>query len=176
MQYLILSDIHGNLEALQAVLEAAPEVDEVICLGDLVGYGASPNEVIEHLSRQQHLTVIRGNHDKVAAGIESGDQFNNDALQAAIWTKEQLSSEHREFLAQLPSGPCSIHGHFEIAHGSPIHEDQYIFDPLSAQEAFQHLETDLCFFGHTHIPVIFFRPSDGGVRLFGPPDGEPLVG
>ena len=159
MKYLILSDIHGNLEALQSVLQELKskdvEFDECIFLGDLVGYGASPNEVVEQIKALKPKAAIRGNHDKVASGVEGGYDFNYAARKAALWTRAQLSSEGKDYVAKLPRGPVEVDALFDIVHGSPWDEDYYIFDWQEALTAFQRSEKRLIFFGHTHIPVIW---------------------
>ena len=108
MRYLILSDLHANLEATRAVLADATTrgYDCTVCLGDIVGYGASPNEVIDLLRALHPVAVIRGNHDKVAAGIEEGEFFNEIARAAAIWTRETLTPDNRRYIQELPRSPC----------------------------------------------------------------------
>ena len=162
VRYLILSDIHANLEALEAVLDAAPDGtwDHAVVLGDLVGYGASPNPVIDLVRALNPIAIIRGNHDKAACGIEDGSNFNHVARVAALWTGESLTSENREFLRSLPAGPVTIDEHVEICHGSPFDEDHYIFDTDDARRALDAGERPLCLFGHTHLPVVFRRIGD----------------
>ena len=157
MRYLILSDIHANIDALETVLAAAPADtwDRVIVLGDLVGYGAEPNAVIDRILALDPLMVIRGNHDKAACGIDDGSSFNTVARTAAHWTLGALTPANREYLRLLPQGPVVIDERIEICHGAPFDEDHYIFD---ADDATRALDTDtrpLCLFGHTHLPVIF---------------------
>ena len=157
MRYLILSDIHGNLEALDAVLAgaaaAAPEA--TLVLGDVVGYGADPNAVIDRLLTLPAPTFIRGNHDKVAAGIDSVRSFNQLARHAIEWTAQVLSPERRAWLAALPAGPRVVDDVVEICHGAPFDEDVYIFDDLDARHALDITQRPLCLFGHTHQPAIF---------------------
>ena len=162
MRYLILSDIHANLEALEAVLDAAPDGtwDHAVVLGDLVGYGASPNPVIDLVRELNPIAIIRGNHDKAACGIEDGSNFNHVARVAALWTGESLTSKNRDFLRSLPAGPVTIDEHVEICHGSPFDEDHYIFDTEDARRALDAGERPLCLFGHTHLPVVFRRIGD----------------
>ena len=159
MRYLILSDIHANIDALETVLEAAPADtwDRVLVLGDLVGYGAEPSAVIERVLSLNPLATIRGNHDKAACGIEDGSSFNYVARLAAQWTFEALSSEHREYLRALPKGPMAIDDTIEICHGAPFDEDHYIFDAEDASHALDTVTRPLCLFGHTHLPVVFRR-------------------
>ena len=163
MRYLVLSDIHGNLEALDAVLGAAGVrgYERVLVLGDLVGYGADPNAVIERIRALEPTAVIRGNHDKVAAGVEDADGFNTIARDAVSWTMLALSPENASYLAALPVGPIVIDELIEICHGTPFDEDAYVFDELDALRAIEAATRPLCLFGHTHIPVVFTRSGDG---------------
>jgi predicted phosphodiesterase len=163
VRYLILSDIHGNLEALEAVLAdaAARGYDASLVLGDLVGYGADPNAVIDRVRALAPVAVIRGNHDKVASGIEDAEGFNAVARSAVQWTYEALSPEHREYVATLPAGPQLIDEQIEICHGTPYDEDAYVFDELDALRALESAERPICLFGHTHVPIVFVRSTDG---------------
>ncbi len=150
MRVLIVSDIHSNLEALEKSIEIVQgKYEKVICLGDLVGYGPDPNDVIKRV-RQLTDTVIRGNHDKACCGIMDTEDFNVLAQQATQWTRDQLTPEHLEFLRALPSGPVTING-FQIVHGSPADEDEYIFGPGQALPTLRNLTTQVTFFGHTHF-------------------------
>ena len=159
MRYFILSDIHANIDALEAVLAATPVEtwDRVLVLGDLVGYGAEPNAVIERVRALDPLAVIRGNHDKAASGIDDGSSFNYVAKLSAQWTFEALSPEHREYLRALPQGPVTIDETIEICHGAPFDEDHYIFDAEDARRGLDAASRPLCLFGHTHLPVVFRR-------------------
>jgi predicted phosphodiesterase len=164
VKYLILSDIHSNLEALEAVLAHASAVgfDKTVVLGDLVGYGADPNPVVDRIRLLPELTVIRGNHDKVVSGQDTGEEFNELALSSCRWTREQLTRQNLEYIAGLPAGPASVDGRFTIAHGTPLDEDAYILSELDAAIVFADLDDDLCFFGHSHIPILFsFDPQEG---------------
>jgi predicted phosphodiesterase len=156
VRYLILSDIHANLDALETVLaHASGSWDQVLVLGDLVGYGAEPNEVMDRIHALKPAAVIRGNHDKAACGIDDGSQFNSVARLAAEWTGEQLTGTNRDYLRNLPMGPAQIDSLLEICHGAPFDEDQYIFDGADARQALQSASRPLCLFGHTHLPVMF---------------------
>ena len=155
MTYLILSDVHANLEALDAVLEAAGEYDHALVLGDLVGYGANPNEVIERLLALPSVTFIRGNHDKAATRLASVEHFNHLARFAVQWTTEQLTPANFEWLAALATGPLAIDDLVEICHGAPFDEDAYIFDDLDVRRAMAAASRPLCLFGHTHVPAAF---------------------
>ena len=155
MRYLILSDIHANLEALDAVLAAEPAPDATLVLGDLVGYGADPNAVIDRVRALPATLFIRGNHDKVGAGIDSVRSFNHLARHAIEWTSATLTSERTAWLAALPRGPMIVDDAVEICHGSPFDEDVYIFDELDARRALVVSRRPLCLFGHTHVPAAF---------------------
>ena len=155
MRYLVLSDIHANLEALDAVLAVETRVDATLVLGDLVGYGADPDAVIERVRALPQATFIRGNHDKVGARIDSVRGFNHLARQAIEWTSATLTPEHMAWLAALPRGPVIIDTLVEICHGSPFDEDVYIFDELDARRGIVASRRSLCLFGHTHIPAAF---------------------
>ena len=169
MRYFILSDIHANIDALEAVLAAAPAGtwDRAIVLGDLVGYGAEPGAVIDRVRGLDPLAVIRGNHDKAACGIDDGSSFNYVARLAARWTFEALSPDHRDYLRALPQGPLTIDETIEICHGAPFDEDHYIFDAEDARRALDAASRPVCLFGHTHLPVVFRR----GPALFDGPEG-----
>lgn len=155
MRYLVLSDIHANLEALEAVLEAARDIphERVLVLGDLIGYGANPNEVVDRIRALAPHAVIRGNHDKVGAGLEPSDAFNTVARTAIRWTYEALSDDNRDWLAELPAGPLVIDELLEICHGTPQDEDMYVFDDGDVLRSMQAATRRLCLFGHTHVQV-----------------------
>jgi diadenosine tetraphosphatase ApaH/serine/threonine PP2A family protein phosphatase len=157
MRYLILTDIHANIEALDTCLADARvrRYDETLVLGDLVGYGPDPNLVVERVQALEPLALVRGNHDKVACGLEQAEGFNTVAKSAAKWTLEVLTPEYREWLAVLPEGPIVVDDTVEICHGSPFDEDAYIFDELDAVRALKVATRPLCLFGHTHYPVTF---------------------
>jgi predicted phosphodiesterase len=157
MRYLVLTDIHANLEALETCLAdaAGRRYDQTLVLGDLVGYGADPNEVITRVQALKPVAIVRGNHDKVACGLDQADGFNAVAKSAARWTLDVLRPEHREWLAGLPEGPIVVDEIIEICHGAPFDEDAYIFDELDAVRALKVSTRMLCLFGHTHYPVTF---------------------
>jgi len=151
MRALILSDIHGNLEALTAVLEAAASFDALWNLGDMVGYGANPNQVIDIIRPIAELTV-RGNHDRVCCGLTSANGFNPAARAAANWTRNELTPENLDWLRALRQGPLQpTQPDITIAHGSPLHEDHYILNMRDAWAPLQQMPTAITFFGHTHI-------------------------
>ena len=155
MKYLVISDIHANLEALDAVLAAAGPYDHALVLGDLVGYGADPNAVIDRVRALPSATLIRGNHDKVGAGLENTDGFNYLARHAIEWTANALTPDHHDWLAALPQGPVVVDDLVEICHGTPFDEDVYIFDDLDAMRALHVARRPLCLFGHTHVVAAF---------------------
>ncbi|MBC7362113.1 MAG: metallophosphoesterase family protein [Candidatus Aminicenantes bacterium] len=157
MRYLIFSDIHGNLEALDAVLEdiKRKKIDYYLFLGDLVGYGASPNEVVQKVLSFRHLFMVRGNHDKAVFGLDSIQTFNPIAAAAIEWTKKTLNKKLLRFLSGLAKSPLVVHKDITICHGAPFDEDYYIFGEFDAVEAFSYFETPLCFFGHTHFPFLY---------------------
>ena len=149
MRYLILSDIHSNLEALEKCLQLAEgKYDDVICLGDLVGYGPDPNAVIDRV-RPIAKFIIRGNHDKACSGITDAEDFNPLARAATMWTREQLTAENFAFLRALPAGPVQMDW-FQIVHGSPVDEDEYVLGPGQALPALRSLSSQMTLFGHTH--------------------------
>jgi diadenosine tetraphosphatase ApaH/serine/threonine PP2A family protein phosphatase len=162
MRYLVLTDIHANLEALKACLTdaGARTFDETLVLGDLVGYGGDPNAVVELVQSLKPVAIVRGNHDKVACGLEQAEGFNAVAKSAAKWTLEVLKPEHRDWLCALPAGPIDVDDVVEICHGSPFDEDAYIFDELDAVRALKVSARPLCLFGHTHYPVTFELSND----------------
>ena len=162
MRYLVLTDIHANLEALDACIADARTrgFDRALVLGDLVGYGADPNAVVERVVALDPLAIVRGNHDKVACGLEQAEGFNAVAKSAAFWTFDVMTPEHRAWLAALPEGPILVDDLVEICHGSPFDEDAYIFDELDAVRALKASQRPLCLFGHTHYPVSFELSAD----------------
>ena len=157
MRILVLSDIHANLEALDATLAAAPPFDAVVNLGDIVGYGASPNEVAER-SRKLGTIFVRGNHDKAATGVMDLDDFNLMAAAAAIWTCNELTGENLDWLRGLPHGPVALPDFPEVqlVHGSPNDEDEYVVSLGDALAPLITLTNPLTFFGHTHLQGGFF--------------------
>jgi predicted phosphodiesterase len=162
MRYLILSDIHANCEALTAVLAHVQRKrwDRAVVLGDVVGYGANPNQAVEMVRELKPLAAIRGNHDKVCSGIEDGEMFNRVALQAALWTRRRLTPSNLRWLQSLPEGPILVDGAFAASHGTPIDEDAYIFGEIEALNVFRQTTFPLCFFGHSHFPVVFGLSPD----------------
>ncbi len=154
MRALVLSDIHGNLHALHAVLKAAGPFDQLWNLGDAVGYGANPNEVVE-LLRERATVNVRGNHDRACAGLSDTQSFNPVAAQAAAWTEANLTRANLDWLKSVPRGPVLAGERATCAHGSPMHEDQYILSMRDAWTPLQRMPTSLTFFGHTHVQGAF---------------------
>jgi predicted phosphodiesterase len=150
VRYLILSDIHANLEALTAVLaDAAGRYEKILCLGDLVGYGADPNAICEW-SRSNVTAIVRGNHDKACSGGESLEDYRPAAAASAVWTAGQLTPENIEYLSRLPRGPLR-YDDFDLTHGSPADEDEYLITLSDAAPLRDVIAAQVTFFGHTHI-------------------------
>jgi predicted phosphodiesterase len=159
VRYLILSDMHANWDAFETVLRRArrKRYEAVLVLGDLVGYGAAPNQVVEAVRRLgPRLFTVRGNHDKVVTGIDSGGNFNQTALTAAQWTTGRLTPGNLRYVRELPRGPLKVEEGLAICHGSPLDEDTYVFSDVDAWEIFSRYEMPVTFFGHTHIPSLFW--------------------
>jgi len=175
MRYLILSDLHANLEASRAVLEDARRrgFDEILCLGDVVGYGGDPNAVVDLVRSIELRAIVRGNHDKVAAGVEDGDTFSDVARVAAAWTHETLTADNRRWLADLPRGPLDVGG-FLISHGTPIEEDAYILGDIDADVAFAAAPFHLAFFGHSHLACVFVARQGAVETVIPVPEGDPI--
>lgn len=156
MRVLLISDIHSNLEALEACLAAAPAYDVVVNLGDTVGYGASPNDVIER-ARGLGRVFVRGNHDKAVCGLMDLKDFNPVAALAAEWTRNQLTPDNLEWLRALPQGPVQISelAGLQFVHGSPLDEDDYLVTVRDAVEPLVVSSAAVTFFGHTHLQGSF---------------------
>jgi predicted phosphodiesterase len=168
LHYLIVSDIHANLVAFQAVLADAPAFDQIWCLGDLVGYGPNPNECIERIQEFPHLSLA-GNHDWAALGKLDIKNFNADARAATIWTQSELSPAAREYLVGLPTHVQL--DSFTMAHASPREPVwEYVLDANVAYANFGNFSTPMCLVGHTHIPLIFeMNEQRGRCETMGPP-------
>ena len=166
MRYFILSDIHSNVEALEACIQRAKEAgyERVLCCGDLVGYGPNPVEAID-IMRTLNAVTIRGNHDRVAAGLDEAAQFNSHARRAVYWTRAVLPQPYREYLENLPVGPLDIDEDAQLVHGAITHEDDYIFTEVDANENFPLAKKHLTFFGHSHFPVVFSADGAGNSIL-----------
>jgi predicted phosphodiesterase len=187
LRYLILSDMHANWDAFEAVLRRSrrKRIDAVLVLGDLVGYGGAPNQVVDAVrSLGPRLFTVRGNHDKVVAGIDNGANFNQTALTAAQWTTGRLTPANLRYVRDLPKGPLEVEKDIAICHGSPLDEDTYVFSDVDAYEIFSGFPVPLTFFGHTHIPSLFslegrrlgvnaLRGDGGTIKLH--PEGRYLI-
>ncbi len=150
MRYLVISDIHANWEALEAVLEASQgQYEEILCCGDLIGYGADPNPVVEW-TREHCRAVIRGNHDKAGVNLADLEWFNPVAQMATVWTHHALTAENIGYVAGLAMGPYQVED-FCMVHGSPLNEDEYLINISEAEEAFAYQPSQVVFFGHTHL-------------------------
>jgi predicted phosphodiesterase len=174
MRYLIISDIHANLTAFEAVLKDAGKLgtdyDFVWCLGDVVGYGPDPNECVELLRTMPHL-CLAGNHDWAALGRLDIRTFNTDARKSVTFTRDSLSDENLAYLEALPT--TFVLGDFTLAHGSPREPVwEYILDPLIAALNFPAFQTSYCLVGHTHTPVIFKQTNEKGESEAYAPDYE----
>jgi predicted phosphodiesterase len=167
MRFLVISDIHANLEALEAVLASADGMyDKVACCGDIVGYGPDPNAVTESI-RKLNPAIIRGNHEKAALGLVDLNMFNPLAKRASLWTQQQLSEESRKYLESIVVGPLDLDG-FTLAHGSLLDEDQYLVDLDNATENFSLARFPVTFIGHTHIQGGFVQFQDGRHGILNP--------
>jgi diadenosine tetraphosphatase ApaH/serine/threonine PP2A family protein phosphatase len=155
-RFAVISDIHSNLEALTKTFEIIDRqhIEEIVCIGDIVGYGADPNGCIE-MVRQRCNVVIKGNHDDAVGNIPLSDNFTEHARSAILWTRQQLSAENSEYLGTLPIS--HIKDDVLFVHASPCHPEvwKYIFQEDDAEKAFQCFSEPVCFIGHTHIPAIF---------------------
>ncbi len=155
MRILVVSDIHANYTALEAVLKQAGQTDETWCLGDLIGYGPDPNMVVEEIRGLPHVTCMLGNHDVAIVGRMELAAFNGDARRSLTWTSNVLTADNMDFLRSLPHTTC-VRGEVTLAHGSPRDPVwEYILNTLSARLNFEHFSTPYCFVGHSHIQSVF---------------------
>lgn len=173
MRILIISDIHANLTAFKAVLaDAEGQWEQIWCLGDIIGYGPSPNECVSLLREQNHIS-LSGNHDWAALGKLDISSFNRVARLAVTWTKNQLTSESTEYLDSLPAHieqPL-----FTLAHASPRQPVwEYILDAETAAVNFDYFKSPYCFVGHTHVPVVYEADEDKYVSARPPNYDAPL--
>jgi len=188
--YLIVSDIHANLEALKAVLaDSRGRYEEILCLGDVVGYGADPNAVVEW-ARANADVVVRGNHDRACCGSEPLEDYTSAARASAIWTREELAGENLEYLEKLARGPLRVsvevpqgnavssssepapgghgvlrHEDFDLSHGSPADEDEYVLTVADASPLREAICAQMTFFGHTHVQGGFVLTRSGARRI-----------
>jgi predicted phosphodiesterase len=173
VRYLVVSDLHSNWEALEAVLEDAHgHYDRVVCCGDLAGYGPDPNRVLDWARENLHA-VVRGNHDRACCGMEDLEWFNPIARAATIWTMARLSPENFDYLKALPQGPYKDDG-FQLIHGSPLDEDEYVITAADARNVFDYLDEGVTFFGHTHLQCGYARANGTfqTMRKFDPAQAE----
>jgi diadenosine tetraphosphatase ApaH/serine/threonine PP2A family protein phosphatase len=174
MKTLIISDIHANLNALEAVLSHAGQFDNVWCLGDLVGYGPQPNECIERVQSLPNFECVVGNHDAAVVGMIQLTAFNSEARISAEWTQGILTKENEHYLQNLPK--VIIKDNVTLVHGSPFDPIwEYVTDTYTARMNFEAMETPLCFIGHSHLPI-HFRLEENGQHVFYeiPKNGEPI--
>jgi diadenosine tetraphosphatase ApaH/serine/threonine PP2A family protein phosphatase len=174
MQILVISDIHANLAALEAVLaDSDGEWDLIWCLGDVVGYGPDPNECVERLRQYDHLS-LSGNHDWAVLGRLDLENFNEIARAAISWTDSVLSEACRTYLESLPS--LLVQEPFTLAHASPRHPVwEYISDVSTAETNFHHFETPICLVGHTHTAIIYKQDEAGVVKPAMPDYGQKIM-
>jgi predicted phosphodiesterase len=157
---LVVSDIHANITALEAVLADAGKVDQVWCLGDVVGYGPDPNECIDRLQTLPKLTCMMGNHDFAAIGDMSLETFNSDAKKALLWQREALTEDSNEFLRTLAQQTV-VRGNMSLAHGSPRDPIwEYIMNTLVARLNLEFFDTPWCLVGHSHFQAVFQYHSE----------------
>lgn len=171
MRALVVSDLHSNQEALRAVLSRVrrKRFDTIICLGDFVGYGAHPNQVLERMRTLRGRKVfIRGNHDRVASGLDDPNGFNHAAKASAIWTSEHLSPGNRRYLRDLAVGPV-MHQEVMLCHGSPYDEDDYVFNVHHAAQVLALYKAKFILYGHTHLPAVFSIDEEMNVTGFAVP-------
>ena len=166
MRVLVMSDIHANYTALEAVIQDAGQVDETWCLGDLVGYGPDPNAVVEQVRELTHLTCILGNHDTGVIGKMAFEAFNGDARRSLVWTEKVLTADNMDFLRSLPQS-TKVRGEVTMAHGSPRDPLwEYVLTNLTARLNFDYFDTPFCFIGHSHIQCMFqFNEGNDRVTL-----------
>ena len=160
MKYAIISDIHANLEAFQVVLEDAQnqKVTHYACIGDVVGYNANPKECLD-IVRKMNIPCVKGNHDEYCSTDDALEGFNPAAAEAVHWTREQLSDEERKWLFDLKY--TKTVANFTLVHATLDAPERwgYVFDKLAAAASFPYQNTQVCFFGHTHVPVAFMRDT-----------------
>ncbi len=175
MRILVMSDIHANYTALEAVLKEAGSVDETWCLGDLVGYGPDPNMVVEEVRLLPHLTCMLGNHDVAVIGRMELAAFNGDARRSLAWTLNVLTADNMDFLRSLPH-TTKVLGDVTLTHGSPRDPIwEYVLNTLSARLNFEHFSTPYCFVGHSHIQSLFqLDPKNDRVSMALARVGQPL--
>jgi predicted phosphodiesterase len=161
MRVLLISDIHANLTALDAVIKDAGDFERIWCLGDVVGYGPEPNECIERLL-EFDLICLAGNHDLGVVGKVGLWDFTRDAQEMIFWTRHRLTDSNRDWLESLPKTSLVVDKDITLVHGSPRNPLwEYIAVREVARDNLELVTTPICLYGHTHIPVIFRKPWDG---------------
>ncbi len=177
MRVLVLSDVHANLAALEAVLGDAAAVgfEQVWCLGDTIGYGPEPEECVVRIRGLASEAVV-GNHDWAAVGGMDVADFNPEARRAVLWTQQHLSLGSAAWLRLLPSDPLVV-GDFTLTHGSPRDPVwEYILRPADASENLAFFETPFCLVGHTHVPALFMaRQNERRMERLSPLPGKPIA-
>ena len=160
MKYAIIADIHGNLDAFQVVLEdiRAQKATHIVCLGDVVGYNAQPKECLD-IVRQMNIPCVKGNHDEYCSTENHLDGFNPHAAEAVHWTREQLPEDDKKWLRELKYSRMAAN--FTMVHATLDAPERwgYVFDKLAAAASFPYQNTQMCFFGHTHVPVACMRDT-----------------
>jgi diadenosine tetraphosphatase ApaH/serine/threonine PP2A family protein phosphatase len=166
VRVLVLSDIHSNFPALQAVLQDAGAVDQTWCLGDLIGYGPDPNMVVEQVRELPRITCILGNHDAAILRQMEFQAFNSEARRSLTWTENVLTADNMAYLRSLPT-QALVGGEVTLVHGSPRDPTwEYVLNTLSARLNFSHFDTPYCFVGHSHIQCMFsLDPSTDRVSM-----------
>lgn len=171
MRILIISDIHANLTALEAVLADADGIDAVWCLGDIIGYGPDPNECVSRVHSLPNLVCLLGNHDAAALRIIDVDSFNHEARLAILWTQDALTPESLAFLQTLPEK--RVVDDVTLVHGSPRQAVwEYLLDTRTATANFSYFDTPYCFVGHTHLPVLYYLPDESRVAQLVVPEAS----
>jgi predicted phosphodiesterase len=160
MKYAIIADIHGNLDAFQVVLDdiRAQKATHIVCLGDVVGYNAQPKECLD-IIRQMNIPCVKGNHDEYCSTNNHLDGFNPHAAEAVHWTRSQLTDDDKQWLHELKFSRMAAN--FTMVHATLDAPERwgYVFDKLAAAASFPYQNTQMCFFGHTHVPVAFMRDT-----------------
>ncbi len=176
MRVLVISDVHANLAALEAVLEDSEpfRVDAVWCLGDCVGYGPDPDRCVNRIRGLRAVTVV-GNHDWAVIGRMDIEDFNPEARRAVVWTRSHMTAANLEWLSRLPSQP-QVQGDFTLTHGSPRDPIwEYVLYPSAARANLEFFSTPFCLVGHTHVPALFiWQDVDASARAMVPQAGEEI--
>ena len=160
MKYAIIADIHGNIDAFEVALQdiKSQAISQIVCLGDVVGYNARPKECLR-IVREMGIPCVKGNHDEYCSTSDHLEGFNPHAADAVHWTRNQLDDEDKKWLRDLKH--TRIAGNFTLVHATLDAPERwgYVFDKLAAAASFPYQTTQVCFFGHTHVPVAFMRDT-----------------